>query len=399
MSGVLALLYATTLVTTLSGMEVVSGIAVFYWIYSAIRARKVDLPLWRPILFFSIVVIIGIVSGEAMASDKLSDLFRLRFFIFFWASAYLLRVAPIRRWRWLWLGLYLAVCSYSTLQHFTPTDWFRPEGKKVILFADGIGNLPLVLGLFNHHLTFSNIFMLYAPMFLSYGFFAFPRHILCWGLAAWTYVLTLWTGSRAAWVAFPITVFSVSIGKSWRWLGPLVTLVATSLVLWAFYSTHPEIRERIQRTFETSDHHQTFIPRARLWRVQWEFIKSDPILGVGWNNNERQASMVFQRLYPNEPHFSGHAHSMPLQILATTGVLGFLSFLAIWFGVFQRLSVQLRPAGANREERWVGLGLAAAFIGFWIQGLTQWNFGDAEVLHNVMFLWGAAFSIPIPERK
>ena len=38
--------------------------------------------------------------------------------------------------------------------------------------------------------------------------------------------------------------------------------------------------------------------------------------------------------------------------------------------------------------------LLAAFIGFHVQGLTQWNFGDAEVAHNVVFFWALAAAMP-----
>ena len=46
----------------------------------------------------------------------------------------------------------------------------RPEGRKVLLYAipdQKIG--PLVVGTFNHHLTFANVYLLYGCLFLALG--------------------------------------------------------------------------------------------------------------------------------------------------------------------------------------------------------------------------------------
>ncbi len=396
MIGILAFLYSATLITTLSGMEIVSAVAVGFWIFDSWKKQRLELPLWRPIVLFSGIVALGILIGGATFEEKLSDLFRLRFFLFFGASAHLFKAVHFgknRRWRAAWLVVFFIVCVYSTLQHFIPLDLVRPEGHKVILFADGAGNGPLVLGLFNHHLTFSNVFLLYGPIFLSYGFCAFPRFIFAWGWAVWIYVLVLWTDSRIAWVAIPFTVVAVGIGKSWRWRGPVVMFLASLGLLLTLYTSNPHVRERFGKTFDLSHAQLSMTPRLKLWRAQWEFFKESPLIGVGWNNNERRGHSMMESLYPGAINYSGHGHSLPLQMLATTGIAGCVAFAWIWFGIARMLGKCLMAAHANCEERWIALGLSASFIGFWIQGLTQWNFGDAEVLHNLMFLWGAASAL------
>ena len=58
--------------------------------------------------------------------------------------------------------------------------------------------------------------------------------------------------------------------------------------------------------------------------------------------------------------------------------------------IIRRSRAALSVEGDQGIQRWLGLGLLATFVGFQIQGLTQWNFGDLEVLHNVLFLWALA---------
>lgn len=388
----LATLYTLTLVTSLSGMEFVSAVVLVNWLWHGFKDRRLHLPLWKPILLFSIIVVVGIWIGRAAEMpQKWQDVARLRFFLFFWASCDLLSKVQVRRWLIPFSILFVVICIYSTLQHFFPIDWVRPEGKKIILFADGDVRGPLVVGFFNHHLTFSNIFGLYAPIFLSYGFYRFPKNILFWGLSFWVYLLCLWSGSRSAWIATPLSILVIAIGKSWRWKEPLLALFASAVVVVVLTVTNPPLRQRFLNTFDLSHAHQSLTPRWKLWHAQWEFFKESPLFGVGWNNNERRAEETLSRLYPGQSNMAGHAHSMPLQILATTGLLGFSVFLVLWGCIFSKLKVFLTAKYASREERWLALGLFGAFVALWIQGLTQWNFGDAEVLHNIMFLWGLGY--------
>jgi O-antigen ligase len=129
-------------------------------------------------------------------------------------------------------------------------------------------------------------------------------------------------------------------------------------------------------------------PRQRLWKAQLVMFREHPLIGVGWNNNERKAKEVVDRLYPEQrENFYGHAHSVPLQILSTTGLLGFAAFVWIWVEIFRAASQVLAQRSRDQIEHWLARGLIVGFVGFNIQGLTQWNFGDAEVLHNVVFFW------------
>jgi putative inorganic carbon (HCO3(-)) transporter len=245
---------------------------------------------------------------------------------------------------------------------------------------------PLVVGTFNHHLTFSNIYIFYACLFTSVGLFLLPRKWWVLGMGAFLYVLVFWTESRAAWVAIPITLLLIASFKSKK---AVAICIGIALVLgFTFLKVDPGFRERLGRTFVKKDGLYHLGARARLWDAQLEMFKEHPILGIGFNNNERRSKEFVDKLFPDtKNNFYGHAHSEILQIMASMGILGLLAFLWLWFEVFRDCIVSLKRWPRASLEYWIALGCFAAFVGFHVQGITQWNFGDAEVLHNVLFFW------------
>jgi O-antigen ligase len=88
---------------------------------------------------------------------------------------------------------------------------------------------------------------------------------------------------------------------------------------------------------------------------------------------------------------TSHVHSTPLQILVERGALGLAAWLWIWaafiakgIGLLRRL-----PADSARERALV-MGSLAAVAGFLVAGLSEYNFGDSEV---VLVAW-ALMALP-----
>ncbi len=387
--GIFAL-YLFSLATSMSGMELFSTLLVAYYLLSGQRnliTTATSLPVFWPIVSFVLISMVGIYLGDAPYDQKIYDLGRLRFFLFFFIlTALLIQKKPSDSF---WLRSLTAICIvvgiYGFIQHFISIDLIRPEGKKVLQFAIQEEKLgPLVVGTFNHHLTFSNIYFLYGALFTAIG--VVTRRIAFLGLGLFIFLLCFWTYSRAAWVALAICLPLLLIPYGKRVIG--IGITALLCLGLASYILDTGFRERLNRTVVGDQDEHTLGPRQRLWRAQWEFFKQSPLYGVGFNNNERFAKPMVDKLYPErQDNFYGHAHSMPLQVLATTGILGTLAFYSIWWQLFAMLIPIYRRSNAQSIGKALALGLLIAFIGFHIQGFTQWNFGDAETLHNILFLW------------
>jgi len=378
----LLILYVLSLATSMGGMELFSSLLAVSFLLGGLKRNLPTLPFWKPLVGFVVVMATSIVLGEAPLEGKLYDLGRIRFFLLFPVLFYSLSDHdPEHRWlRWL-SGITLLVAIYGFFQHFMPLDLFRPEGKKVYLYAiqsEKIG--PLVTGTFNHHLTFANIYLLYGCLIGAMAL-SIPGVLH----ATLLFLVTFWTQSRAAWAAIPVCAFGLAVARGRR--AALFLTLALLVVGPVFYLTDSGFRERLRRTVWVPDDHYDLSERTRIWNLNWERFKQSPILGVGWNNNERFCAREMKRLYPDRTDlFCGHAHSEVLQILATTGIAGLAFFLWLWGKVFIAALQAFRayPPGTKKS---MALGLLVGFVGFHIQGVTQWNFGDAEVLHNVLFFW------------
>ncbi|WP_312683817.1 O-antigen ligase family protein [Stenotrophomonas chelatiphaga] len=148
-------------------------------------------------------------------------------------------------------------------------------------------------------------------------------------------VVLLLAGSRASWITFALVVAY----SGWRLFGgrQLLLLAVFGLVVAAglAYSV-PQLRDRVVRTaqaWEGNDDgvEQALSGRGRIWSAAGCMIQAHPINGVG--------ARGFRDAYPDCDPAAGstgvwgagpalHAHQIVLEILAETGVIGLLLWLA-----------------------------------------------------------------------
>ncbi len=384
-------LYVIALATTMSGMEIFSSLlglclVMEWWWRRPQRNSWVLPPFLVPFLALIAVAMVGVLLGPAKAADKFYDFGRMRLFLLYGISFYELLFFRSKR---LWLKTLfftsVVLALYGCCQHFYPLDIVRWGTKKIVLWAipeklEG----PLVIGFFNHHLTFANVFTFYGSLFTALGLSSnrWRRWFLTAG--ALIFLAVVWTQSRAAWVAIPAMALTIAVAKSKKWMALFLGIGV--VLLGVLYVTDVGFHERFERTFLKRDDFYNLGPRRRLWNAQIEIFKENPILGFGWNNNERHCKEYVDRLYPDiKDNFCGHAHSNELQILATTGIVGAAAFLWLWWTIMVFTYRAIRAYRKVEDEHWILIGCFAAFVGFHLQGITQWNFGDAKVLHNLMF--------------
>ena len=76
------------------------------------------------------------------------------------------------------------------------------------------------------------------------------------------------------------------------------------------------------------------VERMSQWKAAWAGFKERPVLGLGYLNFE-QMSIALKKKYNIEAqHFGGHAHSNYFEMLASTGLVGFIFFMLwqiFWF--------------------------------------------------------------------
>ena len=184
------------------------------------------------------------------------------------------------------------------------------------------------------NLKFGQVLASLSPFLL----FAAARRAGLWGwgaAAAAVGVVLVLAGSRAAWLTYALVVAY----SGWRLLGPRALIGCLALGLVAAVAIgvgSSQVRERVARTAmawegDGDGVNQALSGRAQIWAAAGCMIAGHPVNGVGARgfrdaypgcNPTPQA----QEVWGDGPAL--HAHQIVLEILAETGVLGLLLWLA-----------------------------------------------------------------------
>ena len=211
---------------------------------------------------------------------------------------------------------------------------------------------------------------------------ALPR----WPTLPWLVSLggLLATYTRGAWMGFAAGVLALlPATRKGRWL-----LLGGLLVLGLAVLAGPQhLRQRFLTMGDPDD--PTVRERVYMWRSGLTMWRQHPVLGVGPGGVKREYARYAQPEAVKKR--TGHVHNTPLQILVERGVLGLAAWLWIWAAFFARgIGLLRRLPGDAARERALVVGGMAAIVGFLVAGLSEYNFGDSEV---VMVAW-AIMALP-----
>ena len=120
-----------------------------------------------------------------------------------------------------------------------------------------------------------------------------------------------------------------------------------------------------------------------MWQSAWAMFLDHPLSGVGAQNYEYQYQNHYISPLAKE-RGQMHAHSNIFQVLAEQGLIGFGAFCLL-FGVILKRSWQ----GMRQGSFW-GYLLFFATMGLLLQGLTEFNFGNAAVIRLYWLFVGVA---------
>jgi O-antigen ligase len=131
--------------------------------------------------------------------------------------------------------------------------------------------------------------------------------------------------------------------------------------------------------------HEANSDRFRLWGANFDFFKLHPWTGVGFRHTEELSGYYLMGKLHIGDVFAGHAHNNFLEMLGGTGLLGTLSWV-FYSGVIFWILFKVRNRTAR--ELTFASGLIAAWVVFQINGLTQVNFWEGKVMHQMMIAVG-----------
>ena len=266
-------------------------------------------------------------------------------------------------------------------------------GTATIVSTIGVGKLLLGgpgenarLGIFQFYMTTSEILaistLLLFPFIIHPGT---PRKVRWLAIVASLPILiSLWaTVTRGAYLAVVVGLLFVAVVRNRKIILPLLLILVVTILF-----APPYIENRIKSIIDLN--HPENLSRLALWKAGIEIFKDHPLVGVG----DIDTGILIDRYAgPDLPRVWGHVHNTPLQILVNFGLIGFF----IVMGMFVKIHTTEWRIYRRVRERWfegsLALGAAAAFIGFFVNGLTEWSFGDQEVITLIWTTLGMVLSL------
>ena len=268
----------------------------------------------------------------------------LRYLPFMWLAAIAVATAARRRLTFTGLALIVALWTLDALVQAlsgtSPLFWLMDQLKRLgsghgLCSADEIAAADRLSGLFGPcNLKFGQVLASMAPFAL---FAAGGR----WGRTGWLLatvligVVLVLAGSRASWITYALVVlFSGWRLLGWKWMAAL--LVAGVLAIAALAVGSSQVRERIARTTlafsgDSAGVDAALSGRGQIWGAALCMVREHPANGVGargfrdaWPDCNPAPEQT--AAWGHEPAL--HAHQIVLEILAETGVLGLLLWLA-----------------------------------------------------------------------
>jgi O-antigen ligase len=248
-------------------------------------------------------------------------------------------------------------------------------------------------GFFSIYMTLAAVLSLVLlatlPRLLSPGaarrLLGIPWLVMMWGLIV--------TYTRGAWIGFAggvLTVAATVRRGRWVLVGGLVVLAASALL--APY----ELRHRF---LSMADPEEAGVrERIYMWKSGLAMWRERPILGVGPGGVKRDYVRYAREEAVKKR--TGHVHNTPLQILVERGVLGLAAWLWLWLAFYGNAIRRLRRLSPDAvAERALVVGAIAAITGFLIGGLSEYNFGDSEVVMVAWVIMALPWAVDQSQRK
>lgn len=180
---------------------------------------------------------------------------------------------------------------------------------------------------------------------ISYAFLYYKKHKIASTCFFSLCVLALFmTGKRGvllfAIVSFIVTYMICNKNTVLHKLGILIPIIIGMVVLIYIMSFYVEsINATLARFFNSEGNKDFSTGRFNLYKLAWNMFLDKPIFGVGWR---QYANVISYRNYGDGAFRD--AHNVYLQILAETGIFGFIVFFLLFLLSFVRTITIIQKA-------------------------------------------------------
>ncbi len=145
-------------------------------------------------------------------------------------------------------------------------------------------------------------------------------------------------------------------------------------------STHVK-RSRLSSIFDV--YNPSNYSRFAFWSAGLKMFSDHPLFGVGDIDLAKLYS-EYKNYYDKE--IQGHMHNNYVHLLVTLGLFGFLAVMFLFYKIIRLLFKIYNETEENNFISAYSLGAIGVFAAFLVSGLTEWNFGDHEIITLLWFI-------------
>ncbi|HAJ34795.1 MAG TPA: hypothetical protein DCL15_03745 [Chloroflexi bacterium] len=300
-----------------------------------------------------------------------------------------------RQGRWLAAALVMGAAMQAALGLYQFINRVGPEYFVVM------GRFMRASGVFAQPNPYGGFLGLALPVTLSLAVWAWSTVLqhgaqhwreTLWGVFYSAATLLIGAGllaswSRGAWLGAVAGVLVVLVLRSRQaaFMSALVALLLIGLLLIGAFSPSLAPQPLVERLADlpvyfgltdvlaqpVTDENFSVVERIAHWVAAQRMWEASPWFGVGVGN---YAAVYPAVRLPRWEDALGHAHNIYLNVLGETGLLGLVTFLALWSGVLVWGWRQARSAGKNSAARWqaaVAIGVLGMVVHLTVHNLVD----------------------------
>jgi O-antigen ligase len=363
---------------TLSQSALAALTALWLWrLRDPAERRREVWPLWAPVLAFAGATLLSaLLSGHVGTSLLASKGLLLMAALFVTADA-LADAGDAERFLTALAVVSAIAAAIGLLQVAVCPSTARDTGSPAWLYH----RCYRARGPFSIYMTLAGILTLALLATLPRLLPGARRRL--WLIPLWLVMLggLIATYTRGAWLGFAAGVLALTAAIR---RGRIVLVAGLAALVLVLLVGPAGLRHRFLSMGDPEE--ATVKERRYMWESGLMMARERPWLGFGPGGVKREYAAF--ALHDATKKRTGHVHNTALQILVERGVIGLAAWLWIWIAFYARaITVLRRLAPEAVAARTVVMGGLAAISGFLVGGLSEYNFGDSEV---VMLAWAIA---------
>lgn len=247
-----------------------------------------------------------------------------------------------------------------------------------------------IKGFTSHWMTYSGLLMFIFIFFFIYSFYEKRKRLKTFIIIILIIIITaiLCSQTRSVWMGIIVALVIFIIYYKFK---ILYFAIPTLLILILLLPS--SIKTRITSIVDLNN--ETNRDRIYMIETGFKIFKKYPLTGVGANNiNKKIYRQYMSNQYKNDmpqkvKKPNTHLHNNFLQILAERGIFVLISLILAFISIFINLIHKIKKS--INFEKIVSICVLFVFLGFFIAGMFEYNFGDTEIKFILFYFLSIPF--------